>query len=41
MSPAEHPKGYQKAVVKMFPVGNEVNYPKEKWPRADNYFMGK
>ena len=33
--------GYKNATVKMAPVGNEINYPKEKWPRADNIFMGK
>jgi hypothetical protein len=32
---------YKNAAVKMTPVGNEINYPKENWPRKDNIFMGK
>jgi H+/Cl- antiporter ClcA len=37
MSPAEGTtKGYQKAAQKMGAVGNET-----KWPRDDNFYMGK
>lgn len=37
MSPAQQAnRGFQKAAKKMGAVGNET-----KWPRDDNFFMGK
>ena len=42
VSPAEKTVAvWKKGPVKMTPVGNEAKYGKEKWPRADNIFMGK